>query len=79
MARLQFEVVSPSAGADDGAAPEDGRRPRCATQSEAMTNPAMAQARFQLSCHSQGKICQGGFLTGMADAVMAWQISARLA
>jgi hypothetical protein len=45
-------------------------------KSEAMTNPtlaALAQARFQLSCHSQGNICQGWFLTGMADAVMVWQ------
>jgi acyl-CoA thioesterase len=34
----------------------------------------LARLRFEIVpafCHSQGTICQGGFLTGMADAAMA--------
>src|SRR5258708_16464354 len=39
-------------------------------------DPARGYARFRFEvvpafCHSQGRICQGGFLTGMVDTAMA--------
>jgi acyl-CoA thioesterase len=40
----------------------------------------IAQLRFEVLpafCHSQGKICQGGFLTSMADAAMAMAATAK--
>lgn len=40
----------------------------------------IARFRFEIVpafCHSQGKICQGGFLTGMVDTAMATAAIAR--
>src|SRR5258708_5566645 len=43
---------------------------------------ARGYARFRFEvvpafCHSQGRICQGGFLTGMVDTAMAMPLSSR--
>ena len=40
----------------------------------------ICRCRFEIVpafCHSQGSICQGGFLTGMVDAAMAYAAVAR--